>query len=93
MSFSGPEGSYTVHFRPIDEWDGIIDVSIAGTAMCWPVLNVDREDDGRLVLGGMTAGTEHIWNDQFWFELRLDDSPPAIRYWGNQVIWREDTAI
>ena len=43
-----------------------------------------------LVLGGMTSGSEGLWNDQFWFELRLNDSPPVIRYWGDKVIWRDD---
>lgn len=90
ITFAGEEGPYTIHFQPTDEWDGVIDVILAGTPMRWFVVNVDREDNGGLVLGGMTTGTEDIWNDQFWFELRLDDAPPVIRYWGNQIIWRED---
>ncbi|WP_282596342.1 hypothetical protein [Sphingomonas beigongshangi] len=40
----------------------------------------------------MTTGSEEVWNDQFWFELRLNDHPPVIRYWGDKVIWREDRA-
>jgi hypothetical protein len=40
----------------------------------------------------MTSGSEPLWNDQFWFELRLDDAPPVIRYWGDKVVWREDRA-
>jgi hypothetical protein len=92
MSFSGPEGPYTVRFQPINEWDGIIEVSIGGTPMRWHVMNVKQEDNGGIVIGGMTNGTEKIWNDQFWFELRPNDLPAVIRYWGNKVIWREDTA-
>jgi hypothetical protein len=92
MSFTGPEGLYTVHFRPTDEWDGIIDVSIGGQEMRWDVDDADREEAGGLVLGGMTSGSERLWDDQFWFELRLDDTPPIIRYWGDKVVWREDRA-
>jgi hypothetical protein len=91
MSFSGPEGEYTVHFRPTDEWDGIIDLTIGGVAMRWGVVDADREESG-IVLGGMTSGSQALWNDQFWFELRLDDTPPVIRYWGDKVIWRVDCA-
>ena len=92
MCFSGPEGVYFVKFRPIDEWDGTIEVSIGGHSMRWPVMNAERDDNGQIVLGGMTSGTQEIWNDQFWFELRIDDAPPVIRYWGDRVIWREDRA-
>jgi hypothetical protein len=92
ISFVGPEGPYTVRFQPSDEWDGIIDVSIGGFEMQWDVVNADREDAGGLVPGAMTSGSEDLWNDQFWFELRLDDTPPIIRYWGDKVIWREDRA-
>ena len=92
MTFAGPEGSYTITFRPTDEWDGLIDVSIGDLEMRWDVVDADREETGGLVLGGMTSGSESLWNDQFWFELRLADSPPVIRYWGNQVVWREDRA-
>lgn len=60
--------------------------------MRWHVLNVERENNGDLVMSGMTTGTQKIWNDQFWFELRLDDVPAVMRYWGNRVIWREDIA-
>ena len=92
MSFIGPEGPYDVRFQPHGEWDGIIDVSIAGVEMRWDVDQADREKGGGLVRGGMTRGTESLWNDQFWFELRLDDTPPVIRYWGDKVVWREDQA-
>jgi hypothetical protein len=90
MSFTGPEGPYAVQFHPTGEWDGIIDLSIGGLEMRWDVENAEREDAGGLVLGGMTSGSERLWNDQFWFELRLDDTPPMIRYWGDKVVWRED---
>ena len=90
MTFAGPEGPYTIKFRPTDEWDGVIEVSLRDLEMRWDVVDADREEAGGVVLGGMTSGSESLWNDQFWFELRLDDSPPVIRYWGNQVVWRED---
>lgn len=93
LSFTGAEGPYTVRFQPIDEWDGIINVAIGGFEMRWSVDHVDREEGGGIILGGMTSGSETLWNDQFWFELRLDDTPPVIRYWGDKVVWREDLAI
>jgi hypothetical protein len=92
LSFSGREGPYAVRFKPTDEWDGIIDVSIGGQDMRWNVDHADHEEGGGLVFGGMTSGSESLWNDQFWFELRLDDAPPVIRCWGDRVIWREDQA-
>lgn len=93
ISFRGPEGPYTIHFRPDGEWDGLIDVTVGGVAMLWPVDDIHTEDGDGLVLGGFTRGTEHLWNAQHWFELRLHDSPPVIRYWGDRVILREDVAI
>lgn len=92
LRFDGPEGRYTIDFEPTDEWDGSIDVSIGGRTMRWAVIDTDREDDGGIVLGGMTAGTKALWNDEFWFEVRLNDAPPVIRYWGDKVVWREDRA-
>jgi hypothetical protein len=92
-TFEGLEGLYTLHFQPTDEWDGVIDVTIAGLAMRWEVVNSDREEDGGVVLGGMTSGTEDIWQDRFWFEVRMNDTPPVIQYWGDRVIWREDAAV
>jgi hypothetical protein len=92
MTFNGPEGPYTIHFRPTDEWDGIIDVSIGGITMRWDVVNADQEEDGGVVIGGMTSGSEPLWQDKFWFDLRFDDTPPVIQYWGDRVIWREDCA-
>jgi hypothetical protein len=92
MTFSGLEGPYTIRFEPTDEWDGIIDVSIGGLAMRWDVVNAEKEDGGGLVLGGMTSGSDSLWNDQFWFQLRLRDTPPVIQFWGNQIMWREDSA-
>ena len=90
LAFKGPEGPYTIQFEPTDEWDGVIDVSIGGLTMRWQVVDADREDSGAIVLGGMTDGSGPLWGDQFWFELRFSDAPPLIRYWGNQVVWRED---
>ena len=92
MSFAGPEGPYTIQFQPTDEWDGVIDVSIGGLKMRWGVNDARREEAGDLILSGMTSGSESLWNDQFWFELRLNDAPPIIRYWGDKVVWREDRA-
>lgn len=93
MSFAGPEGAYTLEFCPLDDWDGLINVTIGGVSMKWDVQRVDLEPDGALVLSGMTAGSEKRWQDQWWFELRRDDQPAVVRYWGDQVLWREDVAV
>lgn len=92
LAFTGPEGPYTIHFEPTDAWDGLIDVSIGGVPMRWHVLDADQEDSGAVVLGGMTTDSEPLWSTQYWFELRFSDARPLIRYWGNQVVWREDYA-
>lgn len=93
MQFDGADGNYSVSFQPTDEWDGYIDVSIRGCALRWEVIDADRGNDGGIVLGGMTTGSDALWDDQFWFELRLSDRPPMIRYWGDKVVWREDLAV
>ena len=92
LVFTGPDGPYTIRFEPTDEWDGVIDVSMGELTMRWHVVDADREDGGAVVLGGMTDGSTPLWGDQYWFELRFNDAPPLIRYWGDQVIWREDYA-
>src|SRR3954468_22924459 len=64
MTFLGPEGPYTIRFEPTDDWDGIIDVSIGALVMRWAVVDAQKEDGGGLVLGGMTTGSDELWNDQ-----------------------------
>jgi hypothetical protein len=89
-AFIGPEGAYTLRFTPIDgEWDGILNVEIAGKPLQWSVERIDREEDGRLILSGMTA-TATIWGDSFWFEATVEPAPGQIIYWGKQVVWRTD---
>lgn len=92
MAFAGPDEVYTIRFRPTDDWDGVIDLSIGERPMRWTVLDANQETGGTVVLGGVTDGTEEVWGDQFWFELRFQDTPPIIRYWGDQVVWWEDRA-
>lgn len=93
LDFTGPDGPYTIHFAPADDyWDGVIDVSIGGLPMRWHVEGAEQEDCGAVVLGGLTGGSGPLWGNQYWFELRFNDVPPLIRYWGNQVVWREDRA-
>lgn len=93
MSFLGAEGVYKINFQPTNDWDGIIDVTINGVDMQWSVDNSDQDESGDIVLGGMTYGSETIWNDLYWFELRLHDRPAIIRYWGDKIIWREDRSV
>ena len=58
--------------------------------MQWDVCHASRDENQLLTLGGMTAASEDIWGEQYWFELHVDEQPPVIRYWGNKVLWRED---
>ena len=92
MSFKGSEETYEIDFTPTDEWDGLINVTIQGVQMRWDVVDASIDQDGIVSLGGMTTGSEDLWKDQFWFELRVTAFPPVIRYWGDRVIWREDCA-
>jgi hypothetical protein len=93
LDFTGPDGPYTIRFEPTDDyWNGVIDVSIGGLPMLWHVEGAEREASGAVVLGGLTGGSGPLWGNQYWFELRFSDIPPLIRYWGNQVVWREDRA-
>ncbi|GAB4352776.1 MAG: hypothetical protein Kow00114_01590 [Kiloniellaceae bacterium] len=92
VSFLGPEGPYTIHFQPDGRWDGLIDVTIGGMEMQWAVDDVRHDESGALAIGGMTRGSEDLWGQQYWFELRPNDSPAVIRYWGDKVVWRSDIA-
>ncbi len=92
ISVSGADGPYSLHFRPTDEWDGVIDVAINGHKMTWPVLAVDREADGRLTLSGSTDGSRVVWNDEFWYVVQFGPGAPSVSYYGDQVCWRTDRA-
>ena len=54
----------------------------------WAVYVCERNAHG-WELCGITQGTQHVWGDTYWFELRLG---PAVRlnFWGNQVLIRSD---
>jgi hypothetical protein len=88
----GPEGPYALAFRPTATWEGEIDTCIAGCVMRWPVEHADHGGEG-LCLSGMTVGSEVLWRDQFWFELRPEARPPRIDYWGDRFVWRSDAAV
>ncbi|WP_144439918.1 hypothetical protein [Methylobacterium sp. AMS5] len=90
MSFDSVDGPYEIIFQPIDDWDGIIDISISGMSMRWDVVSAVKDEDGSVFLGGMTSGTEELWGDVYWFSLDFENIPPVIDYWGNCVLWRQD---
>jgi hypothetical protein len=92
VSVVSDDGPYVLNFRPTDKWDGTIDVVIRGHAMTWDVLTVDREADGTLTLSGSTYGSQGIWNDEFWYVLRVATGPASVSYYGDQVCWRTDYA-
>lgn len=85
----GPEGQYHLHFEPLDEWDGVTTTEIAGTPMRWKVDVIESDESGNIAFSGLTRGSEPVWHDCFWFELRLDANS-IIAYWGNQVLLRTD---
>ena len=61
--------------------------------MKWSVLTIDRNEDGELIFAGGTDGSEDVWGDFYWYEARLEPSPPRITLWGDQVIARVDQAV
>jgi hypothetical protein len=91
-TMTSPDGDYVLAFRPLDEWDGVIEVTIAGEAMSWHVVRGDEEEDGTVSLSGMTVGSDAVWGDQFWFELVTKPGPAQIKYYGDRALWRNDTA-
>ncbi|WP_133769688.1 hypothetical protein [Enterovirga rhinocerotis] len=92
LTFSSEDGPYRIGFEPVGEWDGLIEASIGGVAMRWSVDSAEQED-GAVLLGGMTSGSWQLWGRVFWFELRLDDRPAIIRYWDDRFVWREDRQL
>ncbi len=90
LMMTGPEGPYALAFRSTNDGDGEIDVTICGHGMTWWVTRIEKEDDGKVCLSGMTQGSEDLWNDQFFFMLRVGSGEPTIEYWGDKVLWRTD---
>jgi hypothetical protein len=89
IMLTGVDGRYELAYRPIDEWAGVIDVTIKGLAMSWHAVHFE-EVEGKRSVGGMTVGSDEIWGDQFWFELWPDTIPVRIDYFGDRVLWRSD---
>ena len=92
VTVTGPEGRYRLFHTPCDDSDGKIEVTIVGLAMTWHV-DVVMEDESGVVLCGMTVGSQAIWQDQFWFELRPNALPSRIEYWGDRTLWRRDSDL
>jgi hypothetical protein len=88
----GPEGCYRLTYSGGGDGVTKVEVAISGLTMTWPVVIMIEEDDG-ITLCGMTSGSQALWRDQFWFELRPDARPPRIDYWGDQILWRSDQSI
>jgi hypothetical protein len=93
VTLDSPDGGYDLTFSPIDEWDGVFDVVIAGKQMFWPVTEIEQDEEGRVCFSGMTVGSEDVWNDQFFFQLWTKATPPKIEYWGDKIVWRIDFGI
>jgi hypothetical protein len=86
---TGADGRYELAYERLDDWAGIIKVSISGVAMSWHVVRFDNTDE-RLSMSGMTVGSDEVWGDQFWFELWPEATPMRINYFGDRVLWRTD---
>jgi hypothetical protein len=93
VTMASPDGPYELAFRPLNEWDGVIGVTVAGVPMSWHVVRGDQQEDGTVSLSGMTVGSYVVWGDQFWFELRIQRGPAQINYWGDRVLWRCDSTL
>ena len=57
--------------------------------MVWSIEAAD-DQGGDVVLSGITTGSERVWRDAFWFNLRPDADTPRIDYFGDRVLWRSD---
>jgi hypothetical protein len=91
-NFSGSEGDYKVLFVPTDAGNGIMNTTIGVTPMVWHVDFVGLDENGEVVLGGLTHGSTAIWSDIYWFNIQAKANAPWIEYWGDQVLWRKDLA-
>lgn len=87
-----PQGSYSLRFEPVDEWDGQFIVEGLGAVMSWRVLSVDEDADGRLTLSGTTDAAAAVWGGEYWFEADIRRDGARISFWGDQVLVRSDDA-
>jgi hypothetical protein len=46
ISFDSPDGTYSLNFRPTNEWDRVIEISICSLPMLWSVERVEQEQGG-----------------------------------------------
>ncbi|MBW8859261.1 MAG: hypothetical protein JF570_05880 [Caulobacter sp.] len=90
MTFRGEAGVYRLSYRPNAD-KGLIQTTIDGVDMTWLVDFVENGPDGAWELGGLTRGTEALWNDVYWFELRTTPGA-SLNFWGDQIIARSDPA-
>lgn len=93
FTVAGPDGPYSLRFEPIDEWDGSFIVEGLQKPMTWSVLTIDRNEDGELIFAGGTDGSDEVWGECYWYEARLEPTPPQIILWGIQIIARIDQAV
>ena len=91
-NFSGSEGDYKVAFVPTDAGEGIMETTIGITPMIWPVDFVGLDENGEVILGGLTHGSMALWGEIYWFNIQAKTNAPWIEYWGDQVLWRKDLA-
>lgn len=74
VRMTGPDGAYDLVFsRNADE--GELEARLPGGALAWRVETCERDGAGWR-LGGLTRGTQRLWGDTYWFELRTG---PAAR--------------
>lgn len=90
-SFRGEVGDYRLSYRPNAD-NGLIETTIEGVEMTWPVDFVEKGPNGEWELGGLTLGAEVLWNDVYWFELRTTAGAP-LNFWGNQILARSDSSV
>ncbi|WP_446485458.1 hypothetical protein [Caulobacter sp. LARHSG274] len=89
-TFRGEDGDYRLSYRPNAD-KGSIQTTIGGVEMTWLVDFVEKTPDEEWELGGLTRGTEALWDDVYWFELRTTQGAP-LNFWGDQVVVRSDAS-
>lgn len=90
FTVNGPEGPYTLHFQPIDEWDGEFIIEGLQQQITLDVLEIKRSEEGELTFLGWPNGTEEVWDDFVWFEARPGFTPPQITLTDTHGITRVD---
>jgi len=90
-AFVGPDGEYRLAYR-LNADSGLIETKIGGVEMTWIVDFVEKTAEGHWELGGLTRGSQDVWGDTYWFEMRTAAGAP-LNLWGDQILLRSDPPV